>query len=66
MMVTAIQKEQVRTEKNAAFLTSRPEVDYLERESFFYHIKRCYKARMGRSFKIFSRSRCIFSAFSAI
>ncbi|EPZ4276950.1 hypothetical protein ACXM69_001374, partial [Listeria monocytogenes] len=28
-MVTAIQKEQVRTEKNAAFLTSRPEVDYL-------------------------------------
>ncbi|CCQ22401.1 Rheb-like protein RHB1 [Listeria monocytogenes] len=37
MMVTAIQKEQ--TEKNAAFLTSRPEVDYLERESFFITLK---------------------------
>lgn len=36
-MVTAIQKEQVRTAKNAAFLTSRPEVDYLERESFLSH-----------------------------
>ncbi|MBC1471004.1 hypothetical protein [Listeria seeligeri] len=34
-MVTAIRKEQTLIQKNAAFLTSRPEVDYLERESFF-------------------------------
>lgn len=34
-MVTAIRKEQLPIQKNAAFLTSRPEVDYLERESFF-------------------------------
>ncbi|MBC1375825.1 hypothetical protein HCB45_05780 [Listeria sp. FSL L7-0091] len=38
-MVTAIRKEQVQPEKNAAFLTSRPEVDFLERESFFITLK---------------------------
>ncbi|MBC1869354.1 hypothetical protein HCA39_09965, partial [Listeria seeligeri] len=34
-MATAIRKEQSSVQKNVAFLTSRKEVDYLERESFF-------------------------------
>ncbi|WP_271004629.1 hypothetical protein [Listeria seeligeri] len=34
-MATAIRKEQSPVQKNVAFLTSRKEVDYLERESFF-------------------------------
>ncbi|MBF2455153.1 hypothetical protein IA712_14995, partial [Listeria seeligeri] len=55
-MVTAIQKEQVRTEKNAAFLTSRPEVDYLERESFFITLKDAMKREWVVRLKFFQEA----------